>query len=92
MYSAGKTNSRSEGGGHHKIVLPSEEYLSNLRQSFDFSLVPQSQSGPGNARSSRNLRKEDNTVLYAKMQNQRLWQISSKYKSLQKMTVSALNE
>jgi hypothetical protein len=38
----------------------------------------------------RNPRKEDNSILHAKMQNQRLWQMSSRYKSLQKITVSSI--
>lgn len=71
-------------------VVPSEEYMSNLRQSFDFVDVPQSKFIPNNKRTIANPKKEDNSILYAKMQNTRLWQLSSQFKSLQKVTVSSV--
>ena len=63
-------------------VIPSEEYINNLSQSFDFADVPQSRWVPSNKRASSNPRKEDNSILYAKMQSTKLWQMSSQYKSL----------
>ena len=80
---------RFKGNQAQNEVVPSEEYMNNLRQSFNFVRIPQSMTAPSNSRASRNPRKEDNTVLMAKMQNQRLWQLSSNYKSLQKITVSS---
>ena len=50
-------------------IEPSEDYMNNLRQSFNFKQVAQSLTLPGNNRATRNLRKEDNTILFSKMQN-----------------------
>ena len=48
-------------------LLPSEEYLRNLTLSFSFQKISQSLSNPSNNRAERNIRKEDNTVMYAHM-------------------------
>ena len=50
-------------------VRPSEMYLKNLSLSFEFGKIAQSLTTLSNNRASRNLRKEDNTVLFARMQN-----------------------
>ena len=83
---------KASQAGKEEGIVPSEEYLNNLRQSFNFSQIPQSMAILNKKNVPRNPRKEDNTVLHARMQNQRLWQLSSKYKSLQKITVSSINE
>ena len=65
---------------HNADIVANPEYIENLEKSFKYT--PIEANVPNNIN-------EDSQILFAQMQNSRLWQLSARKKYLQRMRIPA---